>query len=80
VNVNDYEYLWRDRNAGWALVRVAPVPGQCGPRYVIENARTREALVIEDDELYAAVKQEMLRKGAPVIERDDLPPLDRPSG
>lgn len=79
MDVSDYEYLWRDTDAGWALIRVAPVPGRSEPRYVIENTRTREALVIEDDALYAAVKREMFRRGVSVISREEAnldPPRD----
>ena len=72
MRLDDYAYLWRNKDAGWALVRVDSVPGDPRPRYVIENTRTHQALVIEDDELYAAVKQEMFRQGVRVVGRDEM--------
>ena len=62
----DYEYLWRDRHTGWALCQVE----QSG--YAIVNTRDRTSLIIEDDELYEAVIQEMVKHDVPVVSLNDL--------
>ncbi len=65
--IDEYAYLWKDKDAGWVLVRLPAPKGAVAPAYGIQNRRTKEALVIEDDALAAAVTAEMLRQGVQVL-------------
>jgi hypothetical protein len=67
MNLDEYEFLWRKPDEGWVLFRLSSASESGAPRYVIENRLTSEAIIIEDAELYAAVKAEMLRRGVRVV-------------
>ncbi len=65
MNLDEYEYLWRDPGAG-ALIRLSR------GEYMILDRRDDGLVIIEDDELAAAVKQEMLRHGVPIFTPEEL--------
>lgn len=66
---SEFAYLWDGSEPDWVLLR-----GSKSTRssYAIFNLSTRGAMLIEDDELFHAVVEEMLSKGAQVFDR--LPP------
>ena len=61
VDAESFGYLWDGTEEGWVLVRGRGLP-------TIFNRVTRMALVVEDDDLWASVVQQMIERGAEVLE------------
>jgi len=68
--VEHYKYLWDGSSAGWVLIRVNDDRPDEQPRYVIFNTETNRALLIEDDVIYAEVKEMMIAARARIISRE----------
>jgi hypothetical protein len=66
--MEDFAYLWEDPNRAWVLVRFEDSPDPS----VIVNRETREALIIEDDDLYEAVIERMRKAGIETVDIDSL--------
>jgi hypothetical protein len=67
-DMEDFAYLWEDPNRAWVLVRFEDRPDPS----VIVNRETREALIIEDDDLYEAVIERMRKAGIETVDIDSL--------
>jgi transcriptional regulator with XRE-family HTH domain len=65
-----YQYLWDGSDPNWVLYWVNPDDPPAQARYlpVHEISATEYALIIEDNELAAAVTQQMLAAGVRVVE------------
>ena len=64
VESEEFCYLWDGTDEGWVLARVDPTRLPA-----IFNRVTRQALIIDDDQLYARVIQRMIDHGVEVLER-----------
>jgi hypothetical protein len=64
MTIESFSYLWDGSDDGWVLVRLSNMP-----QPAILNLVTGRALIIEDNESYAAVVQRMIDHGTEVIER-----------
>lgn len=60
---DSFAYLWDGTDEGWVLIRTR----QSLP--AIYNAARSRILIIEDDEVYANVVQQMLDHGKEILER-----------
>jgi hypothetical protein len=68
-------HLWDGRDPGWVLVRDATGAGDSPATSAhIYNTRTREVLLIEDDETARKVRERMLLEKVTLL--DDFPPGD----
>jgi hypothetical protein len=63
MHSGDFSYLWDGSSNDWVLVQLDGSPS----RFVIANAATSRALIIEDEATSAAVIQTMLARGSRVI-------------
>ncbi|WP_261955525.1 hypothetical protein [Streptomyces nigrescens] len=66
ADMKSYDYLWTTERADWVLVKT---PRAIAP--VIYNRSSRRVLLIEDNDLYAAVVTEMKNAGIEVF--DSIP-------
>jgi len=72
MKVEDYEYLWKGPDAVGALIALPQLPGEAGPQYAIANRRARALVLIEDDAIAEAVKEQLRRHGVPILPPDEL--------
>lgn len=65
--MNECSYLWDGSSDSWALLHInAHVPDE-EPRYLIVDTKTRQALLISDDDVYSEVKRTMLEHGMRIL-------------
>lgn len=65
--MDEYSYLWDGSCSGWVLFHINSSQMHETPRYLIFNVETRKSLLIQNDKIYAEVKQAMLDNGVRVI-------------
>ena len=62
--VNRYQFLWDGSRSGWGLVSLGPEADGETDSYVIVNRISHAVLTIEDNEVFDAVVERMLREGS----------------
>ena len=67
LSADELAYLWDGSCKEWALLHVNAKRPDEVPSYLIVNTVTRRAKLICDDELYAEVKNKMLRHGVRIV-------------
>jgi hypothetical protein len=66
VTAAEYSYLWDGSSDDWVLLRTAETESG-EPSYLAANIAERNALIIEDDAIYAEVIGKMLEHGCRVM-------------
>jgi hypothetical protein len=63
-DLRDYAYLWEDPKGSWVLA----VTAETSDAPIIFDRETRQALIIEDDDVYVAVIERMKKAGIETID------------
>ena len=64
----DFQYLWDGTEPDWVLVDVNPTHSNYESRFVVENERTKFAVIIDNDDLAREVITRMRNAGVKVIQ------------